>query len=148
MSSASSATSFGSGTSTAISSPARTTCERLAGPPFTRTEPSAISFCRRERDMSEQAAARKRSRRVPADGAPTRNRRITGSGLGAMPTREVEEHAAGDGGRDEADRLRGREDAGNHEASDEVSAPGLEDAARDRIEEHVEPEDFAVERPA
>ena len=50
--------------------PARDATAR-ASPPSTRTAPSSISFWMRERERSEQAAARKRSSRVPAEGEPT-----------------------------------------------------------------------------
>ena len=36
----------------------------------------------------------------------------------------------------------------DHEAAHEVAAPDFEDAAGDGVEEHVEPEDLAVERLA
>src|SRR5262245_59161294 len=141
MSSGSSSASRTSGTSTEISSPTRTVCDRRAGPPSTWTSPSAISFCSLERDMSEQVDARKRSSRVPADGTPTRKRRITTSGLclGAMSPGKIEEHAAGEEGGAETDRLRGRENARDDEAAHEVPAPDLEDPARDRVEEDIEP---------
>src|SRR5512135_1047250 len=92
----------GSGTAIVTSSPARTTWERRAGAPRTRTAPSSISLWMRDRERSEQAPARKRSRRVPAEGAPTWKRRtrvadapsINSLRFGAVPPREDEQHGA------------------------------------------------------
>src|SRR5262249_58106467 len=131
-------------------SPARTTWARRAGEPATRTAPSAMSFWILERERSEQAPARKRSSRVPAEGDPTsKRRRLTSSRrFGAIPSREHDQHRRREERGQQADELGRREDAGDHESADEVASPGLEDAAGDRVEEHVKPEDLAVERLA
>ena len=63
----------------------------------------------------------------------------------AASAREVEEHAERGERGQHADELRGREDAGDDEAPHEVAAPHLDDAAGDRVEEDVQPEDLSVE---
>src|SRR5262249_17765569 len=139
----------GSGTSTVTDSPARTAWERLAGAPSTRTAPSWISLWRRERERSEQAAARKRSRRVPLAGAPTWKRRCMRR-LFCLPLAagQEEEHPAREQRAEQADELRGREPVPDDEAAHDVAPPDLQDAARHGRQQDVEPEDLAVERLA
>ena len=79
MSSASSALSRGSGTSTVDLLAGAHDVRALGGAaPPTRTAPSAMSFWMRERERSEQAAARKRSSRVPDGGGSDLERRSIG----------------------------------------------------------------------
>src|SRR5437762_3733150 len=137
----------GSGTSTSTSSPARTTRERRAGDPESRTAPSSISFWIRERERSEQADARKRSRRVPWDGRPTRKRRINSRGGAGPPPGKIDQHSNGRGDREQTEELRRQENARNQEPADRIAAERLENSAGDRVQQDVQPEDFAVERP-
>src|SRR5450759_2657055 len=76
--------------------------------------------------------------------------RMTRTGLRfrAAAAREIEQHRERGERGQHPDELRGREDARDDEAPDEVATPDLDDPASDRVEKDVEPEDLSVEGAA
>ena len=106
-----------------------------------RCQKSVEPFAGRDRSGTSRLIADR-----PADQDSAAHAARTPAPAPASSARQVDEHADRQRREEERDELRGREHA-EHDAA-LVAAVELDDEARDRVEQHVEPERAAGERPA
>src|SRR5204862_4268853 len=151
--------STGSGRSTATVWPAFIDWLALAERPSTWTWPSLIRRWMFEREWPPRTEVRKTSRRVPVLSSGTAYvsssrpltpscRALAASALvrgTAAEAAEVDEHAHGQRREDQRDELRRRE---RPDGAARVVAIVLDDVARNRVEQHVQPEGAARELAA
>src|SRR5436190_21896772 len=146
----------GSGRSTATVWPAFIDWLALAERPLTWTWPSLISLWMLEREWPPRTEVRKTSRRVPVPSSgtsyvsssrlltPSRGALTAGALMrgAAAEAAKVDEHADGQRRENQRDELRRRKWA---DGAARVVAVVLDDVARDRVEQHVQPERAAGE---